>query len=48
MKVQTVTFIASSFSGLVLIICLIVICNIHLDVQNIWNQLENEMIDFKV
>lgn len=48
MKVQTATFVASSISGLSLIACLFIIGNIYSDVQSIWNELDNEIGQFRV
>ncbi|VDM65782.1 unnamed protein product [Strongylus vulgaris] len=43
MKVYTVTFIASSLSGVVLICCLLSIAQIYNNVQDFWEELDDEM-----
>lgn len=48
MKVSTATFFASSLSGLVLLGCIVAMWNIRRNVQNIWDELEGEMGEFKV
>lgn len=48
MKVQTITFCASSLSGIVLIVCMMAIGKIHMDVKSFWNELDGEMDEFKV
>ncbi|KAK0398856.1 hypothetical protein QR680_002781 [Steinernema hermaphroditum] len=47
MKVHTVTFIASSLSGIALLICMLAMSNIYSDVKSIWAQLDSEMDQFK-
>jgi hypothetical protein len=48
MKVQTVTFIASSLSGLTLLVCLMAMFGIYSNVRSIWAELDSEMDGFKV
>ncbi|KAL6735621.1 hypothetical protein Aduo_006042 [Ancylostoma duodenale] len=43
MKVYTVTFVASSLSGIVLICCLLAIGQIYGNVQDFWRELDEEM-----
>ncbi|VDO87575.1 unnamed protein product [Heligmosomoides polygyrus] len=43
MKVYAVTFVASSLSGIVLMCCLLAICQIYGNVQEFWRELDEEM-----
>lgn len=48
MKVHTITFLASSISGLSLIACLFAVCQIYVNLQNIWEELDMEIGAFRV
>lgn len=48
MKVYAVTFVASSLSGIVLMCCLLAICQIYGNVQEFWRELDEEMSTIRV
>uniref|UniRef100_A0A183C762 GPI ethanolamine phosphate transferase 1 n=1 Tax=Globodera pallida TaxID=36090 RepID=A0A183C762_GLOPA len=47
MKVHTATFLASSVSGISLLACLVLIANIYNDVQQIWQELDQQIVVFR-
>ncbi|VDK17723.1 unnamed protein product, partial [Anisakis simplex] len=47
MKVYTATFIASSLSGIALVLSLLAISQLCQDVNSIWNELDREMMTFR-
>lgn len=48
MQVHTATFIASSVSGVSLIVCLLLAACIYNDVQQIWQEFDQEMGVYRV
>ncbi|GMR47643.1 hypothetical protein PMAYCL1PPCAC_17838, partial [Pristionchus mayeri] len=47
MKFHTATLLASSCSGLTLIVSLFLMAHIYVNVQEFWNELDSEIVDFR-
>ncbi|CAJ0580275.1 unnamed protein product, partial [Mesorhabditis spiculigera] len=47
MQVTTVTYVASTLSGLALLACLFALINISGDVKDLWEELDNSMLKFR-
>lgn len=48
MKFHTATLVASSCSAITLIVSLMVMAHIYVSVQDFWNELDTEIVDFRV